>query len=70
VLQHISASATGVKDAYLVSLTGDAKDAGYVVLRRVRVRVCCQRALTLLALTERRAERQVVEAQSSLFDVR
>ena len=53
-----------------MSLTGDAKDAGYVVLRRVRVRVCCQRALTLLALTERRAERQVVEAQSSLFDVR
>lgn len=39
VLQHTSATATSAKDAYLVSLTGDAKDAGYVVLRRVRALV-------------------------------
>ena len=47
MLQHTSATATSAKDAYLVSLTGDSKDEGYVVLRRVRARASCrQRGLT------------------------
>ena len=36
VLQHVSATATSGKDVYLVSLSGDANDAGYIVLRCVR----------------------------------
>ena len=36
MLQHASPTASSAKDAYLVSLSGDANDAGYVVLRRER----------------------------------
>lgn len=48
VLQHVSATATSAKDAYLVSLSGDAHDVGYVVLRRVLCASWLLRTLTRL----------------------
>ena len=71
VLQHASATATGAKDAYLVSLSGDAQDAGYIVLRRVpALSLHFWRTLTRTVAAEPRAERQVIEAESSMFEVR
>jgi hypothetical protein len=43
--QHINATAASAKDVYLVSLGGDARAPGYIVLRRADATVALPRCL-------------------------
>jgi hypothetical protein len=83
IYQHAAAAAGAARDAYLVSLEGQALAPGYIVLRRAHAasmrrrsgtrrvqRGCAASAAAMTrCLSPRRTEKQVIEAEPAIFEV-